>query len=278
MAADIYVCSVNGTRTFVDSPRACPQSQAERITGPAEKAGARSPAVPAAAPRTRAAANADAARATTAAAPERVCDERQHATTDSLRACVKQERRAQVRRLATARLAAMARAIAVYVSNPNPVEPAVPVVFDKGRPAAWCEELLSDVMAQRYVDVVDDEEETGPRWSESTDPDGRKMRKAVEILDPHFEEGVTSRGQKVVRGYVTLRWRVDNLLVLRTSAGCGQPTNGVVSCAPSLYAGIYVHETEFPVACDVALIGHRYRNNWPGAIEIRPKVPAGLLR
>jgi hypothetical protein len=273
-AADVYVCVVNGTKTFVDSPRACPEAEAERLKGRREQSEVRRPST--SGPGAQRRASGAIAQAPAASSPS--CDERKHPDADALRACLKQERRAQVRRLATARLAAIARAIATYVSNPNPAEPAVPVAISKGRPAVWCEELLSDVMAQRQVEVVDDEDEVGPKWSEWFDQDGRKSRRAVEILDPGFSEWVTAKGRKVVGGYVTVRWRGDNMLVLRASPGCGPADHGVVDCAPSLYAAIYVHETAFPVACNVMLIGSRYWNTWPGAVRINPKVPTGLVR
>lgn len=266
MGGEIYRCEVNGVKTFVDSLHNCPGGRAERVGG-----GQRAGAVESSPPVT--------GRSPARAAPavprvaDSTCLNRKSVDRGELRHCLRDERRAEVRNIATARLAAMSAAFADFAAMPRR-EDGLLAKNTGGRPTAWCEDVFNDVMALRNLEVVDDEESAGPRWMDVRDSDGRPLRRAAEILDPDFKE-LNSNVGKVVSGYVTVRWRGTNQIVLRASAACTDYDPKNVRCARLPYVSMLVHETEFPVACNVKLVGRAYWPNWKDSMTpVRLNVPA----
>jgi len=119
---------------------------------------------------------------------------------------------------------------------------------------------------------VDDEEVVGPRWAMSQDAEGRQTRRALEIVDPSYREWPGS-GSEVVAGYATLRWRQQNLVVVRVAGVCSDEPARTIKCSNRL-SSVYIHETEFPVACNYSFVEERYWDSWKDSkVQIHPKVP-----
>ncbi|MEO8155107.1 MAG: hypothetical protein ABI605_18730 [Rhizobacter sp.] len=138
-----------------------------------------------------------------------------------------------------------------------------------GRPASWCESLLGDLVAQRNLEVVDDEMAAAPAWINSGGSNGVRNSTSAEILDPQFAL-LAAPGGEVVDGYVTLRWRQQRTLVVRTRPGCFQSDPGVVRCSSMRYQAIDVHDDEMSQACNFQLYGRAYWPQWKDtSIEIR---------
>lgn len=174
----------------------------------------------------------------------------------------------EVRAIATARLAKLSGAVSEF-ANAALASGGVLAVSRKGRPAAWCESFLSDVMAQRDLQVVDDEMTSGPRW---IDQGGGALR-AGEVLDPDFTE-LRPTGGGVVRGYVTLRWKGGPPTVLRSQFACTEVKPGQARCNPQRYISMHVHDDEMPQACHVTLYGRPYWPQWQdSSVEIRLRPP-----
>jgi len=236
-AGEIYRCQVNGVTTFVDSPHGCPGAQ--RVGG--ESGAAKAPPAP------------------TPAVASSAC---QKLAQDPARAreCIRAERRAEVRRVAEVRLAEISRAVADYVNAAASAGNIMAVSRD-GRPAAWCENLLGDLIARKDIEVVDDETVGGPEWTTSGNGPGRA---AADILDPAFKEWNLGSAT-VPEGYVTARWRTSNLVVLRVTAACTQARDGTARCNPHRLVNVYVHDTATPVACDATEVSRAAWPNWKNA-------------
>lgn len=183
----------------------------------------------------------------------------------ALRACLAAVRRTQVRRIATDRYALLVRAVAEYLVLPADGSTLL-AVSKKGRPPGWCETVLQDIVAGRNFDVVDDETVGGPRWMGSLVTD---VRQAGPILDDNFR--VWQLGNATVPdGYVTLRWRGTELLLLRLSAVCGE-NNGTAWCSPRRYTFISIYDDQS--GCSVQSVGRQYWANWQQhltPIRVRP--------
>jgi hypothetical protein len=267
VAAAIYRCEVNGVKTFVDSPQGCPANTATPLddgrgrNGPASKAAsdaARRPAPPAAPP------------AATATAAASACPQRFAQDPTGFRECLRAERRMEVRKIADARLAAIGDAVAEFARQPSMLDGHL-AIDKKGRPAAWCEGILSDAIAGRNLEVVDDEDSGGPEWISSGATPGRS---AAPILDPGFKEW-TVDGSKVVQGYVTARWKGSDPVVLSVVAACSDGRDGVMRCNPQRYVGVYVHDSEVPMACIAHFFSRAYWPNWQATMTpIRVRPPA----
>jgi hypothetical protein len=186
--------------------------------------------------------------------------------------CRQELRRTEIRKLAIARLAAVSSAIAEVATKPGKIDGVI-AVARAGRPAAWCEALLNDVLAQRNVEVVDDENAPGPRWITSVDKNGRRSLQAGPILDPGFKEWRV-RDDVIVQGYVTLRWRGENLVALRVVAGCDEGDAAAARCDKQRHPAAHVHDADVPFACTATFVERPHWNNWKEAlVPIRLELP-----
>ncbi len=253
-ATNIYRCKVDGVATFVDSPSRCPQSSSsvERLYEPKAPA-ATAPASP----------------AFRSATPSR-CQELAYEPT-RFRECLRTERRVEVRRIATARLESFGRAVRAFIDSAAKTNSII-AVANKGRGPAWCEVVLSDVMAQENLDVVDDEAVGGPRWIQSGVETGRS---AAEVLDPNFKEWRVPGG-KVPDGYVTARLRGSSLVVLRVMAACTSGVDGAEHCNQQPYVSVFVYDDVTPIACNVSAVGRAYWPSWQSSMT--PIFEAGARR
>ena len=265
-ASEIYRCQVDGVTTFVDSPRGCPGGPARHVGG--DESAATKPSLPMprvgetrkdpdAASRGRATPGQSPAPSQSQAAPAALPCQKLAQEPARARECLRVERRAEVRRVASARLLGISRAVADYVSRVSSAGNLITVSND-GRPPAWCESILGDLMAQKDIEVVDDESTGGPEWVRAGIGPARS---AVEILDPNFQEW-SFAGSKVPDGYVTARWRGSNLVALRVVAACTTASDGTARCNPHRLVSIYVYDAATPMACDVAEVGRAYWPNW----------------
>jgi hypothetical protein len=247
-AGEIFRCEINGVKTFVDSAHNCPGGKADRVGGGA------APASPAAAPPSRT----DALPARQLAQPASsetttACLSNKSSDPAVLRRCLQAQLGTETRAAAQPRLAAISRALNDFVKWPRS-EDGLFAGHRKGRPAEWCARMLNDVIAQRNIEVVDDAASAGPLPTIAAD-----------ILDPNFKL-LPFQGRQVVDGYVTLRWQSSHSLVLRMQTACSDSGAGEVSCAPSPYLAVLVHDAEFPVACNVSFIGRTYWPNWQNSM------------
>ena len=186
--------------------------------------------------------------------------------------CQQELRRTEIRKLATARFAAVSSAIAEVAKTPGRIDGVI-AVPRQGRPAAWCEALLNDVLAQRNVEVVDDENAPGPRWITSVDKNGRRSLQAGPILDPGFKEWRV-RDDVIVQGYVTLRWRGEALVALRVVAACDEGDAAAARCDKQRHLAAHVHDADVPYACTATFIERPHWNNWKEAlVPIRLELP-----
>lgn len=254
-AGEIFRCEINGVKTFVDSVRNCPGGKADRVGGGA------APASPAAVPPSRTDALPARPRAQPASSEAATaCLNHKGSDPALLRSCLQAQRGTETRAAAQPRLAAISRALNDFVQWPRS-EDGLFAGHRKGRPAEWCARLLNDVIAQRNIDVVDDAASAGPLPSIAAD-----------ILDPNFKL-MPFQGRQVVDGYVTLRWQSSQSLVLRMQTACSDSGAGKISCAPSPYLAVLVHDAEHPVACNVSFIGRTYWPNWKNSMT-----PVTLIR
>lgn len=281
-ATEIYRCQTDGVTTFVDSPRRCPNGRAQRVGDPPPPqrisepmpsprnaingAGKPAPAPPAlllkAPPEETVTQPSNLPPASNCA---RLAQDPPRA-----RECLREQRRAEVRELASKRLAAMGRALSEYLHIARQRGDIV-AVANKGRSPAWCQEFLDDVIRQRNLSVVDDELVGGPAWSLS----GAHPVSAPEILDANFKEWDFS-GRKITNGYVTVRRPEGRPLTLRLATACFASETGRTHCANQPYSGIYVYDGTTPTACDVATVERRYWHHWRQSmtpIEIAPARP-----
>jgi hypothetical protein len=173
---------------------------------------------------------------------------------------LREERRAEVRQIASRRLEAMSRTIADHVSFAARTD-SVLATSKAGRPPAWCEGFLEDVVALRNLEVVDDEEVGGPRWMQGGNG---VAQTSAEILDADFNEWNVGES-KVPDGYVTVRWR-GSLVVLRVVAACTDSDHGKAICIPQRYTSIYVYDDTTPVACNISAVGRPYWPNWKNSL------------
>ena len=189
--------------------------------------------------------------------------------------CQHELRRTEVRKLATARFAAVSSAIAEVAQKPAKIDGVI-AVPRQGRPAAWCEALLNDVLAQRNVEVVDDESAPDPRWITSVDKNGRRSLQAGPVLDPAFKEWRV-RDDMIVQGYVTLRWRGENLVALRVVAACDEGDAAAARCDKQRHLAAHVHDADVPFACTATFVERPHWNNWKEAlVPIRLELPPAL--
>lgn len=261
LAGDIYRCQVNGVTTFVDSPSRCPE-------GGAQRQGVEEPK--ATLPARRVAKTSVGAGMATAgglqsgtqlALPPAVstCQKLEQSPT-RLRECLREERRAEVRKIASARLLMISRATTDFLGAASR-SGSVIATSNKGRPAVWCEGILGDLISGKNIDVVDDESAGGPEWVQSGGPG----RSAAPILDPNFQEWRLA-GEKVPSGYVTARWRASDMVVLRIVAACTEADDGTARCVPQRYTSIYVYGAGAPEACDVTVVARAYWPNWKNSM------------
>ncbi len=275
MCAEIYRCQANGVTTFVDSPNRCPNGTAQRQHGFESKPGGAAPARPIATSGTdpiksvRPVAAARPARAHAATACQALVHDAAR-----FRQCLREERRAEVRRIASPRLEAIGRAVADHVSFAARTN-SVLAVSNTGRSPEWCEDILKDVMALKDLEVVDDEEVGGPRWMQTGNG---TVRSSAEVLDAEFREWALP-DVKVPHGYVTVRWRSSSLVVLRVVAACTSTGDGRASCNPQRHTSIYVYDDVTPVACNVSAFGRPYWPNWKNSqTPIFAKSVSGAVR
>lgn len=296
LAGDIYRCEGDGPMTIVDSPVRCPGGRATRIGGSAPAA---PPARPVAAPepmerpqRTpklekrreppeaesfrqrlapKEAALVQAAPAPAAAtvapvprvpvppvtAAATVCAPL-HNDAAALRKCLAEERRKEVRIIANGRLLQVSEA-AAELARYTRTRDGLLAIGRSGRPPAWCEELLNDLLQRRDLEVIDNEDAPTPAWIHGSGTDLRGGK----VLDPDYAE-LDAPGGLVASGYVTVRWKQQRTLVVRTRPGCfpAEPNSTKATCGPQRYLGIDVHDDEMPQACNIGFYGRAYWPQW----------------
>jgi hypothetical protein len=248
MAADVYRCQIQGVTTFVDSPQRCPEGTAQRQGGAAAKA--REPSMP----DTRRMGGAQDPSSALAAAVAACQALAQNPT--GLRACLHTARRAEVRQIATARLALSRRAVNDYFIGASRAGHILATPM-RTAPVAWCEQVLGDLMAGRNFEVVDDETLGGPEQVRS----GSAGRHAVPVLDADFQTWQLGE-ERVPSGYVTTRWREKDLVVVRIAAACTEGQDGRAHCVSGRYTSISVYGSSAPEGCDVSAYGRSYWPNW----------------
>jgi len=262
-SAEVFRCEVNGVKTFVGSPNLCPNGSGEQVhvkVPVAPSAPSRDPKGTAAATSGRGAMPSAAAKPTPPVVTAAACERQPSAA--RTRECLAEVRRAEVRRIATARMASLSVAVSEFVSSPQR-EPGLIAMHNKGvnsRPASWCEALLVDLMTTSNVDVVDDEERRGPEWIESPD---KTSRTAAPILDENFNQGTDRSGNPVADGYVTFTWKSSQPMVLRMLSACSPidiKTKTPLQCNRLRYVVLYIYDSTTPVACNVSFVGEAY---WP---------------
>lgn len=307
LAGDIYRCEGGGHRAFVDSPIHCPDGRATRVGG--SKTALSPPlsmAVPEPIERTqripkreergdpplvewsrerrapRAAATAPAepnsiaavvpgvprmnVRSTTA--PAACAPLRDDAT--ALRRCLTEERRKEVRVIANGRLKQVSAA-AAELAQYTRTRDGLLAIGRSGRPPEWCEELLGDLIQQRQLAIVDNEDAPTPAWIRGN---GADMR-GGEVLDPNYVE-LDAPGGLVVSGYVTVRWKQQRTLVVRTRPGCFPAGSNSIKavCGAQRYNAIDVHDDEMPQSCDIGFYERPYWPQWKDKnVELRIRSP-----
>ena len=117
------------------------------------------------------------------------------------------------------------------------------------------------MLALRNIEVVDYERAGGPAWIDSRGGAGRPNISSAAVVDPDFKMWPVN-GATVTQGYVTLRWRKSDSVVLRQVASCVEVEPGIVRCNPVRYTSVYVHDTTVPQACNVPFVARPYWANW----------------
>lgn len=304
LADDIYRCEGDGPKTLVDSPVRCPSGRGIRIGGSAPAPPPPRPvAVPEpmerpqripkretqreppadesfrqrlASPRAVPAQEVPAPVVATALPPvprvpvppataATVCAPLRNDAT-ALRKCLAEERRKEVRTIANGRLMQV-RAAAAELAQYARTRDGLLAIGRSGRPPAWCEELLGDLLQQRRLEVIDKEDAPTPAWMYGSGTDLR----GGEVLDPDYAELDAPDGL-VVLGYVTVRWKQQRTLVVRPKPGCypAGPNFTKAACGDLRYIGIDVHDDEMPHACNIGFYGRPYWPQWKDKnVEIR---------
>jgi len=280
LAAEVFRCEMNGVKTFVGSPNLCPNGSGEQVhvkvpvaPAPPSRDAKGSAATPAGRGAMPSAAAKPPPPVVTAAACER------QPSSVRTRECLAEVRRAEVRRIATARMASLSIAVSEFVSSPQR-EPGLIAMHNKGansRPASWCEALLSDLMTVSNVDVVDDEERRGPEWIESPD---KTSRTAAPILDENFNQGTDRSGNPVADGYVTFTWKSSQPIVLRVLSACSpidMKTKTPLQCNRLRYVSLYLYDSTIPVACNVSFVGEAQWPTWKKVMTpLHVRSPSGV--
>lgn len=262
-AREIYRCELEGARRFTASPSDCPGGLAQLVLRRTERA------TPTGLPLTvdRAVIEGAGERPPYLSRPLKMpadCRAAHEKDVAALRHCLREQRRADLRVTLAPRLVAMSRAVVEIAGLPRRHNGLL-AVGSKGRPVAWCEALLNDVISLRNLELVDDESTVGPG--------------AFEIVDPGFEVWNVG-GSPVTQGYVTVRWKGSEPIVLRTAAACTTVTQGgAVVCNPIRYIALYVHDVAVPQACDVSFVDFAYWPNWRNSMTpIQLRYPPHLGR
>lgn len=269
--AAVHSCVINGVKTYTDSPSRCPSKADPNRPSPPLKAAEPVPArrVPSAAPsptvnegsRTSPAPTAPVA-STQAIPPECSAVGTQDPT--KLQECLVRARRAEVRRIAQGRLAALRSGMSEFLSTPSRIDGEIAMTND-GRPVEWCRNALTDVLASQQVDVVDDETAAMPTWIGASAGGGAGT--AAPVLDPAFQAQAVG-GSSVVSGYVSLRWRAQPIVV-RLVFACVRVGDGAADglvCNPQRYTSLYVYDQTTPIACHVGFVGRPYWANWSASM------------
>lgn len=183
-----------------------------------------------------------------------------------------ESRKAEVKALVQPRLHAVAQAIMEFNEYPTDIGGWLGTPTS-GRSASWCEALLEDVMAQKNVEVVDDERSPTPAWDR---PAGTSPpRKGYPVVDPDFDFRVQDK-DVVVNGYVTLWWKQATrpiMIVVRIDAPCAIP-HFQLRCGQRRYTTISVYDHETPVACSVLPYDPRYWSNWKNSVQPMKRLTA----
>lgn len=245
-AREIYRCELEGARRFAASPSDCPGGLAQLVLRRTERA------TPAWLPPTadRAAIEGAGEQPPHLSRPLKMpadCGVAHGKDVAALRHCLREQRRAELRVTLAPRLVAMSRAVAEIAGLPRRHSGQL-AVDNRGRPVAWCEALLNDVISLRNLELVDDESTVGPG--------------PFEIVDPGFE--IWNVGSSpVTQGYVTVRWKGSEPIVLKTAAACTTVSQGgTVVCNPIRYIGLYVYDVAVPQACIISFVDFAYWPNW----------------
>lgn len=259
-SAAIYQCEVNGVKTFVDSPRGCPgDGGTRRDAVDTRKPIPAVPSAPATNHAQRSTIETPAAnREVPATAASAACQKLYAQDAGQFRECLREERRGEVRKIATARLRGLGAEVDYFATSPQRTDGLIAAQAE-GKTTDWCTSILNDLIADKNLDVVDDENSAGPEWMSSGGEAGKPKLQSAAILDPNFQEWIVD-GRKVFSGYVTARWRKSNLIVLRVFAACTSVGDGKAKC--SSHRIVYVHEATAPKACNVTFVGRAYWGNW----------------
>ncbi len=303
LADDIYRCEGDGPKTLVDSPVRCPSGRAIRIGGsepapppprpvavpepterpqripkrekqrepPAAESFRQRLAPPGAAPVQEEPAPVAAAVSPVPRVPvppataATVCAPLRNDAT-ALRKCLAEERRKEVRIIANGRLMQVSAA-AAELAHYARTRDGLLAIGRSGRPPAWCEELMGDLLQQRRLEVIDKEDAPTPAWIHGS---GTELR-GGEVLDPNYAE-LDAPGGLVASGYVTVRWKQQRTLVVRTRPGCfpAGSNSTKATCGSQRYIAIDVHDDEMPQACNIGFYGRPYWLQWKDKnVEIR---------
>jgi hypothetical protein len=168
--------------------------------------------------------------------------------------CKRAERRAEIRKVATPRLIAVSRATADFVRSANSQGQEI-AVGGQGGEVAWCEEFLNDLLRLERIAVIDDERVIGPKWAVVGVNDQNRV--STEILDPSFLQTMYA-GKPVIRGYVTVRWKQE-IVVVAPHVLCSFHSIESPVCHPSLYASISVYSSASPKRCEASSWSKEYR-------------------
>ncbi len=251
VTAQVYRCQTGAVTAFVDSPHRCPEGTAKCQGDDAARA---RPAPPGPMTDTRRIGHAPDPSPQLAATVAACQPQPQNPT--GQRACLHAARRAEVRQIAVARLALSRRAVIEYFRGASRAGDILATPL-RGAPVAWCEQVLGDLMAGRNFEVVDDETVGGPELVHG----GSAGRHAVPVVNADFQTWQLGE-ERVPSGYVTTRWREQDLVVLRIAAACTEGQDGKARCVPGRYTSISVHGSSAPEGCNVTAYGQTYWPNW----------------
>ena len=249
--AQVYRCQIGGVTAFVDSPHRCPEGTARRQGDDAAKPRPAPPDPAADARRLGRVPDANPPLAATVAA----CQTQPH-NPSGQRACLQAARRAEVRQVAVARLALLRRAATEYLRGASRAGEILATPA-RGAPVAWCEQVLGDLMAGRNFELVDDETVGAPEQVHV----GSAGRHALPVVDADFQTWQLGE-ERVPSGYVTTRWREQDLVVLRIAAACTEGPDGKAHCVAGRYTSISFYGSSAPEGCNVSAYGRAYWPNW----------------